>query len=140
MINTAFLATRGFKILGSLATVGCIVLGLMLLSAKMDVRSLTKTVAQRDAQIVVLNSDLAQARTNVATLRSGVDRQNAEIRRLSEESKTRTAAAETKVAAAKAETASAKQRAANALAYQPKGETPAERMLDVDRRFLETLK
>jgi len=129
-----------WKIGGIAALAGCAVLGLLLLGAKIENRSLTNTVEQRDKQIVVLNRDLAQAQTNVATLQGGVDQQNRAIETVSKLGIERTAAAEQKVGAAKAETARARQKAEDVLRYKPKGDDAGARMLDVDRKFVEGLK
>lgn len=136
---SGFLAGKLFKLLGVAGIIGSVVLAVMLLGAKIEIRSLNKTVQQRDDQIVVLNRNLAQARTNVAMLETGITQQNIKIRNLEEDGKRRLAEASKQVAAAKAETVKASRRADEMLRYKPKGDSAGERMLDVDRRFLETL-
>jgi len=125
------------------AAIALLIASFFLLQAQMENRSLTKLNNQLDARInnpatgyVV---QLAQANTNVATLKTAVERQNVTIR-------TNAATADRQMAALNVALASAERRnvglradAARILNTPPKGNTLEQRVLDIDKRVLETL-
>lgn len=132
-----------WKAAGIGAVVILAVASFFLFQAQMQNRSLTKLNTQLDARInnpaTGYVAQLAQANTNVATLKTAVERQNVTIR-------TNAATADRKLAALNVALAGAERRnvglradAARILATPPKGNTLEQRVLDIDKRVLETL-
>ena len=132
-----------WKAVGIGAGVVLAIAAFFLFQAQMENRSLTKLNNQLDARInnpaTGYVAQLAQANTNVATLKTAVERQNVTIR-------TNAATADRKLAALNVALAGAERRnvglradAARILATPPKGNTLEQRVLDIDKRVLETL-
>ena len=115
-------------------------LGFLLLNEQAETRHLTKQVTRLEADNKDLVADRAQCRTNVATLQGTLAQQNDQILILQRDGDRRKQEAAAAVAAANAARAAAEKRAGSILAHTPQGATPGDRMLDVDARFLETLK
>jgi hypothetical protein len=132
-----------WKAAGIGAVVILAVASFFLLQAQMENRSLTKLNNQLDARInnpatgyVV---QLAQANTNVATLKTAVERQNVTIRTNAATADRQMAALNVALAGAERRNVGLRADAARILATPPKGNTLEQRVLDIDKRVLETL-
>ena len=132
-----------WKAAGIGAVVILAVASFFLLQAQMENRSLTKLNNQLDARInnpatgyVV---QLAQANTNVATLKTAVERQNVTIRTNAATADRQMVALNVALAGAERRNVGLRADAARILATPPKGNTLEQRVLDIDKRVLETL-
>lgn len=108
-------------------------LSVALLTAKIEIRHLTKV---NDG----LTVDLTQSKANVATLESAIATQNAALEQMGRDAAAAVALSEARVEAANVARKQAERRAAALLADKPRGETLEERVLDVDARIMEALK
>lgn len=147
MFEGVIFAKVGKWLLGKVWNIGTIAgiavsiyLGIQLQGAKHDLETCRDDKKTLQAQNTQLHVDLAQARTNSSTLQNALNQQNAQLRTLSEQAAKERAELSRQVAAANARGAAAEQRARSTLSYAPQGATQCDRVLDVDRRFLESLK
>jgi hypothetical protein len=134
-----WLLSKMWPIIGIVGVAGCIYLGVSLLVAKGEIRHLGKTIEQRDKTITQLTRDLAQCRTNSSTLQNALDQQNAQLRTLSDQSIAKLDALGRGVDAANRNSASVDQRVRNFLAFNPQGADVCARVLQIDKRFVESL-
>lgn len=128
-----------WKIATAFGVSAALILGFLLLTARMDIRSLNKTVENRDKQISVLKEDLAQARTNVATLEGAIVDQRARLEARAAADARQLADTTTRLGVAQRDAATARATAGR-LAAPAVGSTLEDRVRDVDARILETLK
>jgi septal ring factor EnvC (AmiA/AmiB activator) len=140
-------AKAGGWLLGKLWPIGAIAalaasiyLGIALMGVKHDLKTCGNDKVALQSQNTQLTRDLAQARTNVSTLQNALNQQNAQLRNLSAQSQAQIAALSKQVDAANARGAVAEKRARATLSYKPQGKDSCERLIDVDRRFTESLK
>lgn len=108
-------------------------LSVALLTAKIEIRHLTKV---NDG----LTVDLTQSKANVATLESAIATQNTALEQMGRDAAAAVALSEARVEAANVARKQAERRAAALLADKPRGRTLEERVLDVDGRIMEALK
>lgn len=134
-----WLLSKMWPMIGIAGIAASLYLGFSLLVAKVDIRSLNKTVAQRDKQITQLTQDLSQCRTNQASLKTALDDQNSRLRTLSEESMTRLEALTRGVDVANRNSAAVSQRVGSWLSYRPEGVDVCARVLQIDKRFVQEL-
>lgn len=119
-------------------------LGVALLMEKIETRHLTKS---RDRLEQLIHdpktgyiAQLAQARTNYATIEGDLTDANRRIQDISDAGATNLAAAEAGLKTARIETAHANERAAAILNLKVKGSDQCERLIEIDRAFVEMLK
>lgn len=140
MALPSFLTGQLWKIATGAAGVVALVLTVMLATSYMQNRDLTKQRGVLSAQINDPVSgyvaQLAQARTNVATLTVEVERQSAAYDKLSAESQARLAASQAALTAAQAKTKVMERKLAGFLATGPKGATLEDRVRDIDERAM----
>lgn len=86
-------------------------------------------------QLDAVRGDLARARANVVALEDAITEQNAAVDALAAESRARQAEVSRLIATSPLP----RSQVAEAMAAAPRGNTLAERVLDVDRRFMEAL-
>lgn len=115
-----------WKLTTALGVVASLYLGIALLVEKAENRHLEKLNTNRAKRIGILEGDLAKQNRAIKAHAAEGDRLRAEA-----------AAA---LAQAQAQTAVAQDLANGLLAYSPKGSTTCERLLDLDRKLVETLK
>jgi hypothetical protein len=122
------------------AALVAIVLSALLMSSYFENRDL---VSQRDSLSKSISdpktgyvAQLAQARTNVATLEVAVERQSAAYDELSKASTARLAATRAELAKAQAATKVMERKLAGFMATGPKGATLSERIQDIDDRAM----
>lgn len=106
-----------------------------------DLRTTVKTLDKQlnDPETGAL-ARLATCRSNNIILSGGIDRQNASIAANAARGAAAIADATRSVADAQIRTAEAQRQAADILTARPTGETVCERLLDTDRRIMESLK
>jgi len=110
-----------------------------LIYSRIEIRYLRNVVAKLTTKIKTIEADLATEATNRATLETAIARQNAEWQRQSAAGAARVATAQQKLAVAQAEARKARARANAMLSAPIRGNTVCERVMDVDRRVLESL-
>jgi hypothetical protein len=120
-------ASLGFRIAGAAGILGTLLLGLLLIAAKGEIRHLTKVNQGLEERLAVCVG-------NTAVLENAIARQNAAMA-------VRAAADARKLADSTARLAAvqAAQRRSSKLDAAPKGDTLDARVRDVDARLLETL-
>lgn len=128
-----------WKIFTGIAAAASLVLAFFLLLAHAETRSLTKTVANRDATIKTLNADVAREQQNAATLTSTLKQVRADLEAKAAADAAKLAETTAALKTAQANTVAARASAAR-LAAPAKGDTLDARVRDVDARLLETLK
>lgn len=101
---------------------------------------LERDVAQLETRLETVRGDLSTCRTNTRTLEGTIEAQNAEIKRISDEGVARLSAATVAVNEARAATAVAQSRLNRLLNAPATGATVCERLDEVDRAVLESLK
>lgn len=135
-----FLLGKAWNIGAIIALAASIYLGIQLMQANGTIKDRNATITRLESRNTQLERDLAQARTNVTTVQTALNQANASLRNLSERSQAKLGEAQRAVNAAKAKSAEADRRAQNMLQFKPQGADQCARMLDVDRKFLESLK
>ena len=128
-----------WKILTAFGAAGALILAFLLVTARAEIRHLEKIVANRDARIEVLTSDLAQANTNVAQFKTAIADARAKMEARAAADAAKLADTTVRLNAAQQTSRTASARAAQ-LAAPARGDTLESRVRDVDARILETLK
>lgn len=140
MALPSFLTGNLWKI--ATGIVGVISLGLIaaLIATNFETQSLMK---QRDALSAQINdpvtgyvAQLSQARTNVAQLTKAIEVEKASFQKLEKESNVRLQQTEKELAAAQVRTRDMQRRLNSFMATGPKGDTPLDRIRDIDTRGL----
>lgn len=101
---------------------------------------LERDVVQLETRLETVRGDLETCRTNTRTLEGSIEAQNAEIKRISDEGAARLSAATVAVSEARAATAAVQSRLNRLLNAPATGATVCERLDEVDRAVLESLK
>lgn len=101
---------------------------------------LERDVARMETRLETLRGDLDTCRRNTRDLSGAIEQQNAEIKRISDEGVTRLSAATVAVNEARAATAAVQSRLNRLLNAPATGGTVCERLDEVDRAVLESLK
>ena len=110
-----------------------------LIYGRIEIRYLRNVVAKLTTEIKTVRVDLATETANRANLEAAVERQNAELARQSAAGAARLASAKQQLAAAQRATREAQARATAMLTVPLNGDTVCERVMDADRRVLESL-
>jgi|GEM_PF-6838338 len=110
-----------------------------LIYSRIEIRHLRNVVAKLTTKIKTVEADLATETTNRANLETAIARQNAEWQRQSTAAATRLATTQQKLEAAQVAARKARARATAMLTIPLNGDTVCERVMDADRRVLESL-
>jgi Skp family chaperone for outer membrane proteins len=128
-----------FKILGVVGAIASLVLGFQLLLARIEVGRLNHDNAALHDRIenpkTGYVAELAQCRTNKATLQGALDDQTAEVRKLSDEGVKRLDAATRKLSDALKAAGKHDAIAQDTLTRQPQGADSCSRMLDIQKHY-----
>lgn len=101
---------------------------------------LERDVARLETSVETIKGDLTTCQSNTRTLESTIEDRNREIKRISEEGAARLSAAALAVNEARAVTAATQSRLNRLLNAPASGATVCERLDEVDRAVLESLK
>jgi septal ring factor EnvC (AmiA/AmiB activator) len=129
-----------WKIATGAAGILSVVLAGFLLSAQIENRLLNQANAALDQRLEQKTADLAQSRSNVATLQATIDSQNAKIELLRKDNEAKLTEATRQLVAVQTQNRSLSARLDSFLKVKPRGSTLEQRILDVDARYMELLK
>ena len=103
-------------------------------------RGLERDVARLEKTLVETQGNLTTCRENTRNLEDAINEQNREIQRISQESASRLETAQKDVAAARAATANLQSKLNRLLSAPATGGTVCERLDEIDRAVMESLK
>ena len=138
MIST-WIAAQGWKLATGTAAIASIILGFLLAQTYMENRHLVHQIEVAATKASELQANLAQSRTNGATLQVSLDRQNLALKTQKFEAEQRLQEVEAALEATRRENRQQAERLRKILATPPKGATVEDRYNDIDRRLLESL-
>lgn len=133
-----------WKLAFGLAALTSVVIGVLLVKSQIENRVIVADKQKLERQITDPKTGyiarLTQAQANNVVLEHSVATQNAAMKKLKDDSAAKLLETQRQLAAVQAENRDIMAKMHQFMAQKPRGATVEERVVDVDKRFLETLK